>query len=260
MRLQTQSFETSPARNFGEVSMALPRPVSRGISPIPQSGTAHAISYLSLGVGPDLPRSTGRGGARNRADRESHALSAAQVGNLIAAAAHAFVIGLPLNRMISIHWQMAGVPLVLMAKATGRFVDLLTKMLRRHGSRTAWLWTHENGPGKGWHCHMLIHVPPGLVSKLTGLLRRWLRAITGRAYRADVIHSDPIGRRLALEIGNPALHATNLDAVLAYVLKGASPAAASQSNLERLEPGGRIIGRRCSTSQNIAAKARKAKD
>lgn len=28
--------------------------------------------------------------------------------------------------------------------------------------------------------------------------------------------------------------------------------------LERLEPGGLIIGRRCSTSQNIGAKARKA--
>jgi len=36
--------------------------------------------------------------------------------------------------------------------------------------------------------------------------------------------------------------------------------AASQFGLERLEPGGRIIGKRCGTSQNIGAKARKAKD
>ena len=34
----------------------------------------------------------------------------------------------------------------------------------------------------------------------------------------------------------------------AYVLKGASPEAASQFGLERLEPGGRIIGKRCGTS------------
>jgi hypothetical protein len=65
---------------------------------------------------------------------------------------------------------------------------------------------------------------------------------------------------LGLEAGNPELHAINLDAVLTYVLKGASPDAASQFGLERLESGGRIIGKRCGTSQNIGAKARKAKD
>jgi hypothetical protein len=260
MGLQTHSFETSPARDFGEVSIVLPRPVSRGIPPIPPSGTANANSYLSIGVGPDSPRSTGRGGARNRADRESHALSAAQVRNLIAAAAHAFVIGLPLNRMTTIHWGAAGLALADMVKATGRYLDFLTKALARRGCRTAWLWTHENGPEKGWHCHLLAHVPAGLVATVTRLQRRWLRNITGRAYRKSVILSKPIGGRLGLERGNPPLHAMNLRAALSYVLKGASPAAASQFNLEGLEPGGRIIGRRCSTSQNIADKARKAKD
>lgn len=224
------------------------------------NGTALAINYLSLGVGPDLPRSTGRGGARNRGDRESHALSIAHVANLIAAAAHADVIGLPFTRMITIHWEAAGVPLALMAKATGRFVDLMSKALARHGTRAAWLWTHENGTGKGWHCHLLAHVPAGLVSMLTGLQRRWLRRITGRPYRGGVIHSKPIGGRLGLEIGNPPLHAINLGAALGYVLKGASAEAASRFNLGQLEPGGRMLGKRCGTSQNIGAKARTAKD
>ena len=76
-------------------------------------------------------------------------------------------------------------------------------------------------------------------------------------YRARVIHSRPIGGRLGLETGNPQLHAINLEAALSYVLKGASDAAAAQFNLERHEPGGRIIGKRCGTSQNIGAKARK---
>ena len=151
-----------------------------------------------------------------------------------------------------------------MAKATYRFTDLLTKALARHGSRTAWLWTHENVPGnghdKGGHCHLLAHVPAALVPVVTALQRGWLRRITGQPYRARVIHSKPIGRRLGLETGNPDLHAVNLEAALAYVLKGASPDAASKFGLERLEPGGRIIGKRCGTSQNIGAKARKAKE
>lgn len=243
---------------FGGVSIAPLQPQSPTNPPIVRTGTALAINYLTSGVAALSASSTGRGGARNRADRESHALTAAQIGNLKAAERHAEKIRLPFTRMISIHWEAAGVPLAGMTKATGRFTDLMAKALARHGSGTAWLWTHESGEGKGGHCHLLAHVPADLVPVVTALQRGWLRRITLRSYRARVIHSKPIGGRLGLEAGNPDLHAVNLEAALAYVLKGASPEAASQFGLERLEPGGRVIGKRCGTSQNIAAKARNA--
>jgi hypothetical protein len=241
---------------FGEVSIAPLQPQLLAIPPIVRTGTALAINYLTSGVAALSAGGTGRGGARNRADRESHALTAAQIGNLKAAERHADKIGLPFTRMISIHWQAAGVPLAGMAKATGRFTDLMAKALARHGCGTAWLWTHENCGPKGGHCHLLAHVPADLVPVVTGLQRGWLRRITGQPYRTRVIHSKPIGGRLGLEVGNPDLHAINLEAALAYVLKGASPEAASQFALERLEAGGRVIGKRCGTSQNIGAKAR----
>ena len=241
----------------GEVSIADLQPETRANLPFPRNGTALAINYLRLGVAADLPRSSGRGGARNHADRESHALSIAQVANLKAASAHASAIGLPFTRMITIHWEAAGLPLGRMAHATGRFTDLLSKAVARHGSTTAWLWTHENGDRKGGHCHLLAHVPAALVPRLTGLQRGWLGRIAGRPYRARVIHSRPIGGRLGLEAGNPELHAANLRTALLYVVKGASPAAASELDLARLEPGGRVIGKRCGTSQNIGAKARR---
>lgn len=246
--------------NLGEVSNASPRPQSPAIPPFHRAGTAIAINYSYLGVAAHCPSVPGRGGARNRADRESHELTAAQIANLKAAAQHADKIGLPFTRMITIHWEAAGTPLSGMAKATGRFTDLLTKALARHGSRTAWLWTHEGGIAKGGHCHLLAHVPADLVPRAIGRQKRWLLSITGQPYRARVIHSKPIGGRLGLEVSNPELHAANLEATLAYILKGVSPEAAAQFNLERVEPGGRVIGKRCGTSQNIGAKARKAKD
>ena len=162
--------------------------------------------------------------------------------------------------MITIHWEAAGVPLEGMAKATGRYLDLLGKMLARHDSRSAWLWVHENGPGKGGHCHMLAHVPAALVGILGRLQRGWLKRITGNPYRARVIYSRPIGSRLGVERSSPDLHAVNLVRALGYVVKGASMAAAEAFELQELEPGGPIIGKRCGTSQNIGAKARKAKD
>jgi len=244
------------SETFGEVSSLASSQTDNRKAPFAVGGTSLAVSYLSLGVASDLPCGTRRGGARNRANRESHELTARQVANLIAAARHAEAIGLPLTRMITIHWQSAGVPLDRMVKATGRYIDLLSKTLARHSSTTAWLCVHENGHGKGGHCHLLAHVPGQLVKHVTGLQRGWLRGITGQPYQARVILSKPIGGRLGLERSNPDLHASNAGAALAYVLKGARPAAAVQFNLELLEPGGRIIGRRCSTSQNISAKAR----
>jgi hypothetical protein len=270
---------------FGEVSLAPLQPQSLTNPPLAGSGTGFAINYLTSGVaalsavsdgaermqptrpkrGALLPQSAGaikhngRGGARNRADRESHEPTAAQIANLRAAERHAGQIGLPFTRMISIHWQAAGLPLEGMAKATGRFTDLLTKTLARHGSRTAWLWVHENAPGqdKGGHCHLLVHVPADLVPMMTGLQRGWLRRITGQPYRSGVIYSEPIGGRLGLEIGNPELHAVNMAVAFGYVCKGAPQAVLDAFGIVRAhQPGGRIIGKRCGTSQNIGPKAR----
>jgi len=245
---------------FGEVSIAPLQLSTPQKQPIAAAGTGLAISYLSLGVAAHLPSSTRRGGARNSASRESHALTTAQIANLRAAERHADKMGLPFTRMVTIHWEAAGVPLTGMAKASGRFTDMVTKALARHGSGTAWIWVHENGHGKGGHCHLLLHVPAGLVPLVTKLQRGWLRRITGHRYRGRVIHSKPIGGRLGLEVSNRGLHAINVEAALSYVLKGASAAAAALCNLERLESGGRIIGKRCGTSQNIGAKARETKD
>src|SRR4029078_7652317 len=101
--------------SFGEVTIA-PLPLQLSANPpIVGTGTELAITYLTLGGAPVSAARRGRGGARNSADRESDALTAAQIGNLKAATRHAQTIGLPFPRMISIHWQAAGVPLASMA-------------------------------------------------------------------------------------------------------------------------------------------------
>ena len=193
-----------------------------------------------------------RGGARNRADRTNYGLTATQVGNLHAAAFMAEKIGLPLNRFITVHWEAAGVRLENMARATGRFIDFLTRWLARQGHRTAWIWVHENGCGIGGHCHLLAYVPPDCVTKLTAAQKRWLRRITGKPNRKGVIKSSIIGGRLGLEISNPDLYFANLETALAYVIKQADIVLTRGFH----QPGGQVIGKRCGTSQNIGAKAR----
>lgn len=242
---------------FGEVSNTPLQSETLGYAPFSETGTGFAINNLSLGVPPNLPRKPNRGGARNRADRESHGLSAKQIATLIAAKDNAALIGLPFTRMITIHWEAAGVSLADMVKATGRFIDLLSKTIARHKGKAAWIWVHEGGDGKGGHCHILAHIPPGTVSLVTGLQKRWLRSITGRKYKKGVIRSDPIGRRLGLETGNPALHTANLNAAFGYICKAAPQAVLDAYGIERAHaPGGLVIGKRCAASQNLNVRAR----
>lgn len=247
---------------FGEVSKPAPQ-AKKGENPLSlKTGTAVAIINPTNGVAVVSTTSHSRGGARNRADRQSDALTAVQVCNLVAAERHARQIGLPFTRTITIHWQAAGLRLEDMVKATGRFIDLMTKALARHGSKTAWLFVHENAAGngqeKGGHVHLLAHIPADLVSVIKKLQMRWLRRITGRPYRSKVILSRPIGGRLGLETTNPELYLANAQQALAYLLKGATPEVASQFSLLRQKAGGRVLGKRVGTSQTIGAKARAA--
>ena len=268
---------------FGEVSNSGAEAETPENAGFQRVGTLVAIGNLALGVPANFDVTPGgserahrercsertaggrqrqckRGGARNRRNRESLSLTAAQVTNLTAAAAQADRIGLPLNRMITLHWESAGVPLDAMAKATGRFIDLLSKALTRHGSRTAWVFVHEAGKGKGGHAHVLAHVPQALAGLVARRQRSWLKRITGKPYKARVIFGRPIAGAHATAPGAGDLYAVNLDAALSYLTKGADEPAAERFGLTRLEPGGRVIGKRCGVSQNIGPKARRESD
>lgn len=247
------------ASGFGEVSNPFRAKQGFAYQVDNLSGPELAISKVSQGDPAVFDGGVRRGGAHNRGDRQSYGLTEAQVGNLIAAAVHAIRIGLPLNRMMTIHWEAQGVPERAMAKATGHFLDLVTKTLARRGLLTAWVWVHESGDGKGGHCHMLIHLPAGVAKTIAAKQRRWLRAISGHPYRERVILSRPIGGRVGLEDTNPVLYGENLKAAMSYLLKGAHPRAAQIYDIQRYEPGGRVTGKRCGTSQNVGPKARGAR-
>ncbi len=221
-----------------------------------QTGTLHAIKYPNISVPPYSPHTpTERGGARNLASNTTDALSVPHVGKLIAATAFASHIGLPFTRFITIHWEKAGIPLEGIVKATGRYIDLLTKAQARHGHETALAWVQEGGHGKGGHVHIMAHVRACMVKHISGLNRKWLRLITGQPYVASVIDSRSIGGRLNIENSNPATHQSNLQGTLDYVLKGANAKAVKQFGLTLIEDGGVCIGKRCGMSQNIGPKA-----
>jgi hypothetical protein len=167
-----------------------------------------------------------------------------KVQALMAAAQRASAIGRPFNRFITVHWERVG---VADAEAMRASTALLKYWREWLGGQTAYIWTRENGGGKGSHLHILAHLPEG--REINGRRSmRWIQNIAGQPYRRDVILTVKIAGA-----GQPdgALYAENLGAVLAYVLKGAEPEAAAAISIEH-KHGGRIIGKRCGMSRNLA--------
>ena len=202
----------------------------------------------------NVPR-LGWGGARNSANRTSDAVTLAQARNVIAAADFADAIGLSLNRFVTIHWEAAGIADRDAASATRRFIKLANDTITKSGGRSAYSWVRENGDGKGSHVHILLHVPSGLEPWNRG--KRWVSAISGCPYHQAPIKTDRIGGTARAWQTAPAVYRQNLANLVGYILKGANPLAVRTLGLERIEPGGRIMGKRVSTSQNIGRAARR---
>lgn len=215
------------------------------------AGTVHAI--LELGVGcATLPKATGWGGARNRRDRASDALTLAQVQSLWAAAERAAATGRPLNRHVTIHFGALGIADRDAAAAVTRYLKLWGDWARRRGYPVAWCWVRENDAGdgaKGSHVHILAHLPPG--ADLRRVQRGWVAKLTSGNVPRGAVLTRRVGGGANLAHSAPEKYRSNLAAVLAYVSKGADRATAHALGLKRWGEGGRIIGKRCGWSAKL---------
>lgn len=216
---------------------------SHSAAPCPSVVPTLAVPFKSM---------PGRGGARNRADRRTLAISKTAARALIEATLFAEAAGMPFNRFTTIHWQAACVADGLLASR--QFLKRLANLTRSNGGRFACIWIRENGDSKGEHVHILWHGPNDLPK-----LGRWIRATLktcGATRRRGVCLTRPLGRTLLQAFTGGVDYAENLDRLLSYVLKGADASARESLNLSRCEPGGELVGKRTGVSENIGQTAR----
>lgn len=238
------------------------RPRKIGGNPIAgQVGTVLALKTISksdaaFSVAAPSPS---WGGARNRADRASDCLTLKQSESIIAAIQASGSIGLPVNRHLTLHWGCYGIADADAGRATGDFLKLAGQFLRSKRQPFAFVYVRENDEGdgsKGPHSHLLLHVPPAIAPRFVAMQRRWLRLVTGKAYRRNAMRTAQVGRSVTAATASPALYAVNLAVVAHYVLKAAEPPAVSALGLTHAPVYGRVIGKRAGWSENIGAAAR----
>lgn len=223
------------------------------------AGTDVAILYESSAPSPPTPPHATWGGARNRASRESDRISLIKAVELVEATRRAIAIGLPFNRHLTIHWAKAGLTDAQAAAATGRMLKLCRDWVRKRGGDVAHIWVRENGPGKGSHVHILLHLPAGV--KLGGMTARWYKIVTGWRGRAPggAVKTERIGGSARSACSGSDWYEANLAWLVAYLLKGVDPATANALGLARQNEGGRIIGKRVAASENLGRTFRKAR-
>jgi hypothetical protein len=221
-----------------------------------QTGTLHALYCSSKSVTPfeTKPTVLGHGGARLRADRTSHSLTIRQARAIMLAALAADDLGEPFTRMVTVHWQRAGIADHRAASATGKLTKLASDWARRRGARILWAWARENDHGKGSHLHLLLSCPPHL--PIGRMWRRWLRAITGQPYRVGTINTRRIGGSLGIAAADPAAYRQNLFNAAAYICKGVRPVSAAALGIQRVEDGGTVIGKRAAVCPRLLAQTR----
>ena len=164
-------------------------------------------------------------------------------------AGYAGQIGAPLNRHLTIAWDVAGVP--------GRGLDaqrevlqLASKWLRYQGVTPAYVWVVENSPVKHYHSHIMVHVPHGLVRRFRRMVNRWVKNVGGDPHTRGAIcmTKDKHARE--------NYHAATRD-LLRYVLKGIDLQAGKLIGIEpNYEKAGNVTGKRCGASQNLGPAAR----
>lgn len=212
------------------------------------AGTVVAIYRESTGALHGLARP-------HRKGRRSAALRSKDCGNLLLAAEHAIRIGKPLNRMLTVHFDAAGIADPV--KATGQLLKLMGDWLRCNNTAITAVWVREAGSTKGEHVHILLSVPPPIVRSFTRMQRGWFNKI-GAAWKQGVYMSRPIGgsHNVAFSEASTSLYQQALTGALHYLLKGADERARSAYCISKRGDGGELWGKRCSSTENIGRTAR----
>ena len=196
------------------------------------------------------------GSARpHRKGRRSTALRSKDCENLLFAAEHAIRIGKPLNRMLTVHFDAAGISDPV--KATGQLLKLMGDWLRCYNTAITAVWVREAGASKGEHVHILLSIPPPILRSFTRMQRGWFKKI-GAAWNLGVYLSRPIGgsHKVAFSEASRDLYQQAITGALHYLLKGADAKARSAHRISKRGDGGELWGKRCGTTENIGPTAR----
>lgn len=165
--------------------------------------------------------------------------------NLHHATRYCEMIGLPLNRFVTVNFSLTGCndnheSHTFRKLLAERFAPWLRRTARNvQGIAPTYVWTMEAG-GRQIAAHWLVHVPKDCARAFERKVADWLASLTGGTPDAGAIKVQPIHNVIGLR---------------RYVLKGVDPAWATHLGVRHVDQG-IVIGKRSGFSRNLGPCAR----
>lgn len=213
----------------------------------------------------------------NHRGRSSEYIGSKQALDLIASAAHARIIGMPLNLFVTINFETGQLEHGIRGQeALSAWLKRAGQWLALRGVKLTYIWVLEHASGAGLHAHIMLHCPNKYQAEFRELGRKsWavkagMQPATGE--RRNAIFYEKIGPRGYDGVNaSPHHHQTyynQLKGLLKYHLKAINPEEVVKLDEAKRMLGEflgveenyslRIYGRRLSRSENISKKARDA--
>ena len=157
--------------------------------------------------------------------------------------------GMPLTAHVTIHLRLAeSFTTETWPAFQTDLLDKASRWLRRKGIPVAFAWVRENGPVKGEHLHLALHLP----QPMWGAFKRYLLH-AGRFTACGVG-----GEAIRISGGRFGMYAATMRAgACRYVLKSLSPITCIALGI-RHQPTRPVTIKRCGVSASIGPKMRKA--
>jgi hypothetical protein len=185
-----------------------------------------------------------------RQPRASKCISLAQAPNIIEAVKFAKLIDLRLVAHLSIHWSLTDAGDDPNGTLFAKPREGLDKWLHRRGIVFAAVWARERqagGQSDVVHCHLLFHLP---VEYRSG---KRLLQVRDAISRLVILHGRDITHERAVDL------TIWRDPDGRYLIKGGGPKVWKRFRVKKKDRRlqGIIHGKRCGTTENIGAAARK---
>ncbi|WP_156874159.1 hypothetical protein [Sphingorhabdus lutea] len=183
------------------------------------------------------------------------------VETILGAALFSKYLGLELNRSITIHFGKLGIDDCKAGKVLTAWLKSLGDYISKNGKILTCVWVRENGQYvddkgivKGSHVHILAHIPNECLQGVKQRQGKWLSKAAGARLTAGTIFGRKV-KGASSHNGLEGLYEANSGNVIRYIIKGVDSGLAAKMGLVKVKDGGRVIGKRCGTTQNIGRKA-----
>ena len=188
--------------------------------------------------------------SRQSLSADTHWINEQQAAWTIGCYYAALVDGYPLNAMITVAWEVAAISFDAWS-CQKRLIEHARKWLTKRHIPVVYIWAKENGPIKGKHTHLALHLPKQHRRAFRSAVHVWVKGMDGKPHYEGALNLS----KDRFWAQDPERSTINL---VDYLLKGSENDVADKYGFKPMHrKAGSVQGKRIGQSQHLRKAARR---